>query len=29
MEVIKSYPVLTDYARRIHEQYFPDYNLWE
>ena len=29
MEVIKSYPVLTDYARRIHEQYFPDYTLWE
>ncbi|KAJ5323473.1 hypothetical protein N7476_002073 [Penicillium atrosanguineum] len=26
---IKSYPVLVDYARRVHDQYFPDYELWE
>ena len=28
-EVIKSYPVLIDYASRIHKQYFPDYAHWD
>ncbi|KAJ5665002.1 uncharacterized protein N7477_007450 [Penicillium maclennaniae] len=26
---IKSHPVLVDYARRIHDHYFPDYELWK
>jgi hypothetical protein len=28
-KVVKSFPVLEDYARRIHDHYFPDYALWE
>ncbi|KAF4217020.1 hypothetical protein CNMCM8980_003988 [Aspergillus fumigatiaffinis] len=28
-EIIKGYPALVDYARRIHDKYFPDYELWE
>jgi hypothetical protein len=28
-KVVKSFPVLGDYARRIHHRYFPDYDLWE
>lgn len=27
-KVIKSYPVLYEYADRIHEKYFPDYEKW-
>ncbi|KAK1148872.1 hypothetical protein N8T08_008757 [Aspergillus melleus] len=26
---IRSFPALVDYARRIHDRYFPDYALWE
>ncbi|CAI0643516.1 unnamed protein product [Colletotrichum noveboracense] len=26
--VIRSYPVLVDYAKRIHEHYFSEYQLW-
>ncbi|KAH1380128.1 hypothetical protein KXX10_007965 [Aspergillus fumigatus] len=28
-EIIKGYPAVVDYARRIHDKYFPDYELWE
>jgi hypothetical protein len=28
-EIVKGYPALVDYARRIHDKYFPDYELWE
>ncbi|KAE8149440.1 hypothetical protein BDV25DRAFT_167867 [Aspergillus avenaceus] len=28
-KIIRSFPTLVDYARRIHERYFPDYALWE
>ncbi|KAJ5688993.1 hypothetical protein N7462_003385 [Penicillium macrosclerotiorum] len=28
-QTLKSHPPLMDYARRIHEKYFPDYELWE
>jgi hypothetical protein len=28
-KVVDSFPVLEDYARRIHHRYFPDYALWE
>jgi hypothetical protein len=28
-KVVKSFPVLEDYARRIHHRYFPDYEVWE
>lgn len=28
-EIIQGYPALVDYARRIHDEYFPDYELWE
>ncbi|KAI1660773.1 putative glutathione S-transferase [Daldinia decipiens] len=27
-DTIKSFPVLLDYAGRIHDQYFPDYDKW-
>ncbi|KAI8316017.1 hypothetical protein K4K61_011964 [Colletotrichum sp. SAR11_59] len=27
--VIRSYPVLVDYAKRIHEHYFSEYQLWD
>ncbi|KAI5861902.1 hypothetical protein GGS23DRAFT_611026 [Durotheca rogersii] len=27
-EVVKSFPVLLDYASRIHDRYFPDYEKW-
>ncbi|KAK2738108.1 glutathione s-transferase [Colletotrichum kahawae] len=27
--VIRSYPVLVDYAKRIHEHYFSEYKLWD
>ncbi|KAI2624284.1 hypothetical protein GGR54DRAFT_638163 [Hypoxylon sp. NC1633] len=27
-KVVKSYPVLLDYAGRIHDRYFPDYEKW-
>ncbi|KAL4970461.1 glutathione S-transferase family protein [Aspergillus stella-maris] len=28
-EVVKRFPVVLEYARRIHDAYFPDYELWE
>ncbi|KAJ5382968.1 hypothetical protein N7517_000879 [Penicillium concentricum] len=28
-EIVNSYPALVKYARKIHEKYFPDYQLWE
>ncbi|KAF5507756.1 Failed axon connections-like protein [Colletotrichum aenigma] len=28
-EVIQAYPVLVDYAKRIHDRYFDDYASWE
>lgn len=28
-EIIKGYPALVTYAKRIHDKYFPDYELWE
>ena len=28
-KVVKSFPVVGDYARRIHNRYFPDYACWE
>ncbi|KAF3807458.1 hypothetical protein GCG54_00008919 [Colletotrichum gloeosporioides] len=28
-KVIRSYPVLVDYAKRIHEHYFIEYQLWD
>ncbi|KAJ5573553.1 uncharacterized protein N7459_007980 [Penicillium hispanicum] len=28
-EIIRSYPALLAYARRIHDAYFPEYQLWE
>ncbi|CAI7626090.1 unnamed protein product [Penicillium crustosum] len=28
-QIVNSYPALVEYARRIHEKYFPDYQLWE
>lgn len=28
-EIIQRYPALVNYARRIHDKYFPDYELWE
>lgn len=28
-EIIKGYPVLFEYAGRIHDTYFPDYEKWE
>lgn len=28
-EVVRNFPVLMEYARRIHEGYFPDYTLWK
>ncbi|KAL2168872.1 hypothetical protein VTG60DRAFT_6774 [Thermothelomyces hinnuleus] len=27
-EIIRSFPVVMDYARRIHDQYFSDYERW-
>ncbi|KAE8446324.1 hypothetical protein EG329_012071 [Mollisiaceae sp. DMI_Dod_QoI] len=27
--LVKSFPTIQDYARRIHDQYFPDYDRWE
>ncbi|KAI1379304.1 hypothetical protein F4677DRAFT_327867 [Hypoxylon crocopeplum] len=27
-EVVKSHPILLDYASRIHDRYFPDYEKW-
>ncbi|KAK0735376.1 hypothetical protein B0T21DRAFT_289712 [Apiosordaria backusii] len=27
--LVRSYPVVVDYARRIHDRYFGDYDLWE
>lgn len=29
MKVVRGFPVVVDYARRIHERYFPDYECWE
>lgn len=26
--VVKNFPAVQDYARRIHDQYFPDYQAW-
>ncbi|KAE8387302.1 hypothetical protein BDV23DRAFT_186454 [Aspergillus alliaceus] len=26
---VRGFPALVDYARRIHDRYFPDYALWE
>ncbi|KAL4937630.1 hypothetical protein BDV06DRAFT_69988 [Aspergillus oleicola] len=28
-ELVKGFPVVVEYARRIHDAYFPDYELWE
>ncbi|KAH6641283.1 hypothetical protein F5144DRAFT_126838 [Chaetomium tenue] len=28
-QIVRSFPVIVDYARRIHEQYFSDYELWK
>ncbi|TVY75556.1 hypothetical protein LSUE1_G008655, partial [Lachnellula suecica] len=28
-EVVKSFPVIVEYARRIHDTYYPDFALWE
>ncbi|PLB53576.1 hypothetical protein P170DRAFT_349274 [Aspergillus steynii IBT 23096] len=28
-QIIRSFPAVVDYARRIHDRYFPDYVLWE
>ncbi|KAK3331642.1 hypothetical protein B0T19DRAFT_482098 [Cercophora scortea] len=28
-KMVRSFPVLVDYARRIHARYFSDYDLWE
>ncbi|KAK4456558.1 hypothetical protein QBC42DRAFT_322311 [Cladorrhinum samala] len=28
-KIVRSYPVLVDYARRIHEAYFSDYGMWD
>ncbi|PGH23129.1 hypothetical protein AJ80_02759 [Polytolypa hystricis UAMH7299] len=28
-QIIRSFPVVLDYARRIHARYFPDYECWE
>ncbi|KAL4950880.1 hypothetical protein BDW69DRAFT_171195 [Aspergillus filifer] len=28
-ELVKGHPVVLEYARRIHDAYFPDYELWE
>ncbi|OGM46726.1 glutathione S-transferase [Aspergillus bombycis] len=27
-KVVRGYPAVVDYARRIHDKYFPDYALW-
>jgi hypothetical protein len=27
-EVVRGFPVLVEYAERIHERYFPDYERW-
>ncbi|OQE37925.1 hypothetical protein PENCOP_c009G01205 [Penicillium coprophilum] len=28
-QLVKSYQSIVEYARRIHDKYFPDYQLWE
>ncbi|KAL2261623.1 hypothetical protein VTK26DRAFT_3742 [Humicola hyalothermophila] len=28
-KVVRSFPVLMDYAKRIHDTYFSDYDMWE
>ncbi|KAJ5089206.1 hypothetical protein N7532_007890 [Penicillium argentinense] len=28
-EIVKGYPAIVEYARRIHDKYFPDYEIWE
>lgn len=28
-EVVRSLPAVMDYATRIHERYFPDYEKWD
>ncbi|KAF7551112.1 hypothetical protein G7Z17_g5230 [Cylindrodendrum hubeiense] len=28
-KIVRSYPVVIDYAERIHQKYFPDYEKWE
>lgn len=27
-EVVKGFPVVLEYAERIHDRYFPDYEKW-
>lgn len=27
-KVVRSFPIILDYARRIHDRYFPDYPRW-
>ena len=27
-KVVRDFPVVVEYARRIHERYFPDYEIW-
>jgi hypothetical protein len=28
-KVVKGFPVVVEYARRIQERYFPDYEMWK
>ncbi|KAK3297111.1 uncharacterized protein B0H64DRAFT_118541 [Chaetomium fimeti] len=28
-QIVRGFPVIMDYARRIHDQYFSDYKLWK
>jgi hypothetical protein len=29
MKVVKSFPAVVEYARRIHQAFFPEYALWD
>ena len=29
MKVVKSFPAVVEYARRIHQVFYPDYALWD
>lgn len=28
-QVIRGFPMLMDYAKRIHDRYFPEYEFWD
>jgi hypothetical protein len=28
-KAVKSFPTIVDYARRIHDRFYPDFTLWE